>query len=168
MNDQGILDEVLKLIRQRYRSLESPDFSFVEAALAWHPYETVMSIFHQRFQVEEDTDPNDDVSFGYLLTKGQQRWILRISMLGPYAVLLRLDESDNAAVIHATTTELSALEKELTATLTDHGIHLLGLEVLLHPVPIRLFNTERENTRVYQALFSDCDVLPWEESPEQA
>lgn len=168
MNNQGIAEDVLQVIRQRYRSLESPDFSFVEQALAKRPYQTMMSILQQRFQVEEDTDPNDDVSFGYVLTRGQQRWILRVSMLGPYAVLLRLDAADNAALIDPATTELSALEKELVATLADHGIHVLGLEVLLQPVPLQLFNTEPENTRVYQALFTDSDVLPWEESSDQA
>lgn len=158
---------VMDVIRSHYKSLQSPDFSFVRDTIAKRPYDRVLRQISTHFQVEEDTDPNDDVSFGYVLTKGNERWALRISMLGPYAVLLRLHQAARIEVMAHRAQVSSSAEKELITTLADNSIHLLDRDALLIPVPMRLFNAEPENTRVYQALFTDTDILPWEESPPQ-
>ena len=44
------------------------------------------------------------------------------------------------------------------------GIKLLTVDELSRPMPMTLFNTNREKVRLYQALFSDRDQLPWEAS----
>ena len=72
MNAEEV-QEVMDAIRSHYTSLQSPDFSFVRDTLAQRPYEKVLRQISTHFQVEEDTDPNDDVSFGYVLTKGSER-----------------------------------------------------------------------------------------------
>lgn len=158
---------VMDVIRSNYKSLQSPDFSFVRDTIAKRPYEKILRQISKHFQVEEDTDPNDDVSFGYVLTKGGERWVLRISMLGPYAVLLRLHQAARIEVMAHRAQVSSSADKELITTLADNSIRLLDRDALLIPVPMRLFNAEPENTRVYQALFTDTDILPWEESPRQ-
>jgi len=166
MNAEEV-QEVMDVIRSHYKSLQSPDFSFVRDTLAKRPYEKVIRQLSTHFHIEEDTDPNDDVSFGYVLTQEGERWVLRISMLGPYAVLLRLHQTARIEVMAQRAQVSSRAEKELITTLADHSIRLLDRDTLLIPVPMRLFNTEPENTRVYQALFTDTDILPWEESPRQ-
>jgi len=166
MNAEEV-QEVMDVIRSHYRSLQSPDFSFVRDTLAQRPYEKVLRQLSTHFHVEEDTDPNDDVSFGYVLTKDSERWVLRISMLGPYAVLLRLHQTAGVEVMAPGAQVFSRAEKALITTLADHSIRLLDREVLRIPVSMRLFNAAPENTRVYQALFTDTDILPWEESPQQ-
>ena len=166
MNAEEV-QEVMDVIRSHYKSLQSPDFSFVRDTLSKRPYEKVIRQISTPFQVEEDTDPNDDVSFGYVLTKGSERWVLRLSMLGPYAVLLRLHQAARIEVMAHRAHVSSNSEKDLMTTLADHSIRLLDRDALLIPVPMRLFNAEPENTRVYQALFTDTDILPWEESPPQ-
>jgi len=166
MNEEEV-QEVMDVIRRSYKSLQSPDFSFVRDTIAKRPYEKILRQISTHFQVEEDTDPNDDMSFGYVLTKGGERWVLRISMLGPYAVLLRLHQTAGIEVIAPRVQVSSRAEKALITTLADHSIRLLDRDTLLILVPMRLFNAEPENTRVYQALFTDTDILPWEESPRQ-
>ena len=66
-----------------------------------------------------------------------------------------------------TTLELTAGSLKNLFAIVSNSIRLLDRDALLIPVPMRLFNTEPENTRVYQALFTDTDILPWEESPPQ-
>lgn len=110
--------------------------------------------------MEEDTDPNDDVSFGYLVTEGDHKWVLRLSMLGPYALFLRLEAS--VTVVSGSTTPLSTPEETMLTILAQHGIHVMDMDELLWPVPLHLLNTDPRNVRVYQALFTDSAVLPWE------
>jgi hypothetical protein len=38
---------------------------------------------------------------------------------------------------------------------------LLSGEILVVPIEMKLDYTDPENVRVYQALFSDTDTLPW-------
>jgi hypothetical protein len=41
-------------------------------------------------------------------------------------------------------------------------VPILTSEVLKTRIPLKLFYTEPENVCIYQALFSDVDLLPWE------
>lgn len=157
------VQEIMTFIRRRYKSLENPNFSFVAESISKYPYEDLIRQIRTYFQVQEETDPNEDVSFSYSLFREQDQWILRISMIGPYAVLLRVGKSDASEIVSCTVRMLSISEKELMNILADNGIRLLDHDTLCLPIPLKLFNAEPENTRVYQALFTDSDFLPWEE-----
>jgi len=148
------MKNVLTQIERTYRSYESPEFFFVS------PYKHLVQKISACFQVEEDTDPNDDVSFGYLLrakyrsgAKRDQQWLLRLSMVGPYAVLFRLlhTETGVPTVISYTEPVLSELEcspweKYLLNTLSLLGICLMDRQSLMQPVPMILFKAEPEKT----------------------
>ena len=69
MINEEEVQAVMDVIRSHYKSLQSPDFSFVRDTIPKRPYEKVLRQISKHFQVEEDTDPNDDVSFGYVLTQ---------------------------------------------------------------------------------------------------
>lgn len=153
---------ISELIRLTYGSLESPDFSFVADAVARRPHEELARELSHHFEVSEDTDPNDDVSFVYQLRRGGSTWILRVSMVGPYAILLRLVENGGADVISDDTAPRSESETDLLKRLSSRQLQVLDRDTLLQPVPLMLFNTAPENTRIYQALFCDSDILPWE------
>ena len=83
-------ENLKSIIFQKYGSLEAPRFDFVKEVLKARPYDGVIEEIRRKFTVEEDTDPNEDVSFGYVLVRGDKTWLLRISMLAPYAVLFRI------------------------------------------------------------------------------
>lgn len=150
---------ILSKIREKYKSFENPEYHFVQAALAERPYQIVMDELSRKYPLVEDTDSNFDVSFGYLIGFGDKRWMLRISMIGPYAFFLRL-ESDRSILVNPS--EIAAGEETtIMQILMRHNIKLLGRLTLDTPIQMKLYNTSIENTTLYQAMFSDTDFLPW-------
>jgi hypothetical protein len=160
LENKNHIEEIIELIQEKYGSLECPDFSFVSDAISNSPYEELIQQVKENFQTQEDTDPNDDVSFGYLLIKGDKRWILRLSMLGKYAILLRLNEGGDTEILSYQSPKNYDLEKNLITILINHKIELISRETALYPVELRLSNAELGNTRVYQALFTDTEIIP--------
>ena len=162
LNEQKVQD-ILSLILMKYKSLEEPQFFFVNEVVAMRPYNIVVQRIEQEFLVEEDTDLDADVSFHYVLTRGTNKWSLQLSMLGPYAVIWRIVKIGQILEIIDPTIELiSEQEQALIQLLWDHGIHILDEDTLTYPIQLRLFYTEPEHTCIYQALFGDYDVLPWQ------
>ncbi len=161
MNER-ILHDMRRRIEERYGSLASPRFSFVREAMAANPYASVVRRIEERFACEEDTDPNDDVSFGYVLRDPSGVWVLRLSMIGPYAVLMRQRRDGSVEVVAPGTAVASESERQLMHLLADAGVVVVDRRTLLEPVQLALSNTEPNRVRVYQALFTDTDVLPWE------
>ncbi len=157
------IQELESLIRQKYGSLDAPHFDFVKESLEARPYDAIIEEIKQRIAVEEDTDPNEDVSFGYILTKGEKTWLLRISMLGPYAVLFRLPFPQKLEFVPSVPQECTDEETKLVELLNRNRIHLLGKVILSRPIALELFDTEKEKVSLYHALFSDSGELPWEE-----
>ncbi|MBI1924049.1 hypothetical protein HYR99_07340 [Candidatus Poribacteria bacterium] len=162
MYEKNELKEIMTFIEQKYKSFDFPDFSFVEKEMSTRPYQAVVGELRNIVELKEDTDANDDVSFSYLLVKGNKRWSLNISMIGPYAVLMLMNHSRSFEIVHPEDEELSQLENEIAKILQKHSITLLPQYLLEYPVPLQLYNTEPENVKVYQALFTDTDILPWE------
>jgi len=148
-----------EVIKRTYTSLEQPDFSFVSKAISSKPYGSLIQKIGIFFEVEEITDSNDDVSFRYLLSKSRKQWIIELSMLGFYATVFRI--SDVGSIIVVTKNTSVQDEKKLVSLLMEYRLKILEEQELEQPFPIKLSNTEVENTCIYQALFSDTDVLPW-------
>lgn len=156
VQDMVALSEAIK---RTYKSLEEPDFSFVKKAISSRPYETLAQRMLSLFDVEEITEPNDDVSFRYLIAKSNRRWVIELSMIGRYAVVLRLSD---AGAVEIVTPETSVEEeRDIFSILASGEVVVVKKKDLERPFPLKLSNTEPENVCVYQALFSDTDVLPW-------
>lgn len=88
-------------------------------------------------------------------------WRLQLSFVGPYAVLMRLRNREILEVVDSDNPKNCVTERQVIRLLANHGISLLNKENLELSVGLKLFDTEPQNVRVYQALFSDSDVLPW-------
>ena len=157
-----LIKEIMTVIECKYKSLDFPNFFFVEKEMSSYPYQTLVDKLRNIVGVEEDTDVNDDVSFCYLLVKGNKRWSLNISMIGPYAVLMRINHLRHFEIAHPEDGESSQIENEIAKIVQKNAITLLPRHLLECPVPLQLYNTEPENVKVYQALFTDTDILPWE------
>ena len=153
--------DLLPIIRCKYGSLEAPKFFFVQDALSKRPYDPLVQQLREDFAVEEDTDPNDDVSFGYLLSRNTQQWRLELSMLGPFAVLLRITEPGHVDLVSHDLTARTEQEESILAILQRNDIKIMERNELVQPVAIKLQNTSPQNSRLYQALFGDTDILPW-------
>lgn len=153
------LHVLLEVIKRNYKSLEQPDFSFVSKAIPSKPYDSLINKVSDFFDVEELTDSNDDVSFRYLVSKSNNQWVIELSMLGLYATVLRLSKTGHAELVTQNTSMPE--EKDIISLLLGSQFEMLGQDDLEQFVALKLFNTELENACVYQALFSDIDVLPW-------
>lgn len=148
-------NEIMTSLLDKYGSLEKPTFFFVESALAKRPYDAIVRKLAKYFNVEETTDPNEDVSFVFALSQGVDSWLLQLSMIGPYAIIL-----GDYEVVASDSDEQSESEKKILEVLLNNNIQVLNASCLSQPVPLKLFNTDLDNVRVYQALFSDVDALP--------
>lgn len=146
-------------IKCAYKSLEQPDFSFVNTAISLRPYDPLIQQIRKIFEVEEITDSNDDVSFCYLLSKPKDQWVIELSMLGRYAVVFRI--SDVGAIKIVTQNASVPEEQEIFSLLRANEFEVLEQRELEQSFPLKLSNTDSENVCIYQALFSDTDVLPW-------
>ncbi len=162
MTEPSLVDELMSVVLSHYKSLDQPQWSFVREVFDRHPYNELIARLAETFRVVEDTDFNYDVSFGYLLYRNDEGWVLVLSMLGPYAAVLRIDTQDESGPISMHTEGLTASERSLLETLAVHGIRMLPRDVLEHPVPIKLDLSPLEGTpRLYHTLFRDEYSLPW-------
>jgi hypothetical protein len=155
-------NEFLSRIKEMYGTFDEPNFSFVMEAIRSRPYEDVISevVTTLGLAFEEYNDPNDDASFQYQLSRGSESWAVELSMLGPFAVVARIGDGWDRILVK-NDPNFSKVEHQILAILHSHGLQPLSKEELEQPVPLSLFNTDPDNVCVYQALFSDIDVLPW-------
>jgi len=150
---------LLEVIGRKYKSLKQPDYSFANKAISSRPYDSIIKKLQNSFDVEEITDTNDDVSFCYMVSKSNNQWVIELSMLGLYATVLRVLEAGHAELITPNTA--TPVEQGIMSLLLGNQFEIMGQRDLEQSIDLKLFNTEPENTCIYQALFSDTDVLPW-------
>jgi hypothetical protein len=155
------IQSIRDTIGAQYGALDAPTFWFTQEALARQPYESILRQLAVDFTIEEDTDTNYDVAFEYMVYQGDCRWRLELSMVGPYAVLLRGSDTTAAIVVTMSTPGLTNAEKALLLLLAEHGLWALDQHILSQPIALRLTNADLEHTCLYQALFSDVAGLPW-------
>lgn len=125
------------------------------------PYGPFERELQTSFEFDEDTDPDDDVSFGYVLSQDGTRWVLRVSMVGPFALLMKLNGDERCEVISCLDEVAVPGDRQLLEMLKRYGIVALSRDVLESPMELMLPNTSAEESQIYQVLFTDSDVLPW-------
>ncbi|WP_437575484.1 hypothetical protein [Sorangium sp. So ce887] len=153
----------------KYKSLENPDFHWVIKEYERKPYRELEQCLMSRFSVEDITDLSGDVSCVLAISpegSGVQ-WTLKISLVGSYAVLLRETGARGWDVyVQCESDARSEGEHWILKVCRQHAIEVLRLDVLKTPIGLRLFDTDPERVRLYQALFSDNDYLPGEYDAE--
>lgn len=158
-------DDVLRVVIERYGSLEQPDFHWVKLEYDRDPYAELRETLAARFDLTETTDVNSDVSFVYELRsrEGEGVWTLQLSLAGPYAVLIRHQSATpTEAIVDGPRDAISGDEKFIVDACQSVECEVLQREILSLPIELQLFDTEPERVRAYQALFSDVDFLPGE------
>lgn len=155
------MDDVIRQIERTFESLTDPKFFFVSEMLRARPYDDLVRQVTGDFAVTEDTDEDDDLAFGHLLSRGGRLWAMAISMVGPYALFARITQAWDD-ILTPSSTGLSKPERRLMSGLTGAGLRLLSREELERPVALNL--TGPSDVRVYHALFSDTDGLPWDKA----
>ncbi|AOS64752.1 hypothetical protein [Actinoalloteichus hymeniacidonis] len=153
-----------ELISRAYGGdLTRPDLARPRRRLRANPYaDLIDEVSHLDGVLLTDyTDSNHMVCLGYLLAHGGQEWALELSLIAPFAIFARTSDVWER-LLHPSTTDLDTTEQQVIALLTSHGFSLPHRETLEQPLAMSLDYTDPENVRVYHALFSDEDFLPWE------
>ncbi len=150
------LNNLYQLIVSKYESLQDPKFDFVSQSIEKRPYQHVVEVLSQIGKVTEDTDENDDVSFGYLIETNTDKYYLRISMVASYAFLLNL--SSNQLVIPGEM--MSEVDRKILDVLLKNQLSLLDKEDLQIRLPNG--NEDFDLSNLYKAIFTNSDFFPWE------
>lgn len=153
-------EEFLTIALRSYRDLDNPSFDFVSQSFKSNPYKNLMSELSQVGEIEEDTDLNEDVSFGVAIKTDEGMWILRLSMLERLALLLRVEDTKLNSLV-SPRAPVKESELRIINLLSNHNILLLQKEELEQECPVHLLNVDSSRCRVFQAFFCDTDVLPW-------
>ncbi|WP_019631759.1 hypothetical protein [Actinomadura atramentaria] len=155
------MDDIARRIESAYGSLAEPRFDSVAAALDARPYDALMAEVARVFVVEEDTDPDDDHGFVYGLDRAGLRWVLMLSVVGPYAAFARLSDAWDDVLTPASP-DLRDEERWLLDVLSRAGLRALTRAELEDPIDLRLFSVGPGEVRVFHALFTDSPGLPWD------
>ena len=153
------LDGLYQLIARAYGSLDDPYFGTIQAAYETRPYAEVEHALRERFQVTEDTDFNTDVCVVLIVQGATGRWIVYLSLLGPYAAVNRGHEGPWCEVV--VSPGAPGEEAEVFAILAAANIAVLPRDILEMPTRLRRDLTDPQYANLFQALFVDLEVLPW-------
>ena len=87
------------------------------------------------FYIKDDTDLNQDGCFVYtILDDSKPQWMIRLSMVGRYGVLFRIDGSRPS--LFKADTELTPREELIFKLVAKHEIVLVDEETLMAPVAL--------------------------------
>lgn len=155
-------EDLLEQLRSVYGSLEEPTYFKINEVMAQRPYAQLVQELANYFRVEEITDVNEDVSFQYELTQGDDEWVLELSAVGTYAAFSRYGERGGRPLVTPESDNLAPPERQVIDLLRRHGLRVMSRSDLDVPIRMNLFVTEPERVCLYHALFSDNDSLPWD------
>ncbi|MBB5921698.1 hypothetical protein FHR81_002738 [Actinoalloteichus hoggarensis] len=162
------VEDLLSVITRVYGGdLTAPDYSFITSQMEQRPYDSLIQQLGalDSVQLSEHTDTINYVAFAYKVDHPQQEWVLELSMLGRLAVLARTGDHQWQRLMYPDDQDLHVVEQEMFAVFAEHQIEFPSRATLELPIDMTLDYTDPENARVYHALFSDEDFVPWEFSP---
>jgi hypothetical protein len=150
-------------LRSSYGSLTSPTRHFVLDTANRAPFTQVLRDLAELAPVEDDTDINCDVCFTLIMT-GVPPLFVKLSMVGPYAVVLLFGDDGLAdqgrLLLPHRPHDTGDLVEKVFAILLNHGFVLPDAGLLESPAPITLTDDDGE-TLLYAALFEPDGDIPW-------
>jgi hypothetical protein len=155
---------VLAEIERAYGSLSEPRHFAITRHFQERPYAAFIEELEADFEVIDTTDENDDVAFILSLSRDGEHWALGLSTVAPYAVLARADPSTQVwtHVLTPSSPDLTPSEQDVVNRVSAIDLQLLDKEDLERPVPLNIAGMDPSSVRVYQALFTSADILPWD------
>jgi hypothetical protein len=158
------MNAIERALRDAYVSLENPRLDFAKRQYDLRPYGDLVTVLQSSFRVSESTDLNDDVCVWIALTSEHGEWALLLSLVGSFALVLRMDSATGCRrVITESTEGLCPEETQIVVELQNRGIAPLAEDVLNQPIGLALANMPPTEVRVFHALFSRTESLPWQQ-----
>lgn len=123
-----------------------PDYSATVAIASRDPYRALREQLRSITGLDDSTDLNYDLGASWWFRRGDVSWNLRLSFVGPFAVLLR----DPGEVVTA--------DPMLDAA-RSHGFTVLSRADL--EIPVRVWEPEVQGS-LYEFLFEFDNGTPWD------
>jgi hypothetical protein len=157
------LEMIKKDILAVYGDFMCPDYSKIQRIYDESPYSLVTEELSTIFNVEENTDLNYDVSIGLTLCCGDEELALQLSLIGQYAVLIVSSVDGNGnMVIDSGTERKRNSEIKVLEILTRFNFDVLPSSLLSRKISFSRALSQSRDSSLYQILFSDEDILPWD------
>lgn len=142
---------LLQDIQNAYEDVSAPRRAFALTATQSHPYRNLVADLEGIADLQDDTDINCDVCFSYIL-EANRLYSIRLSMVGPYAAIARVDAGGGVEFITADEFGLSEIERKITRLVEARQFQILTANQMSAVVDLAL--PEVESVKVYNALFS--------------
>ena len=155
------LATILNQIENAYGSLDKPDYRFVHKFFSKRVYFLLEQLLAEHFKLVSIEDENDDHCYRYLLEKPSNQWILELSFVAKYAVLMKFTETKKSILVNDFIKDSD--ESVIMDLASEFCFEFLPKEILEKPCAINLSTVGFGKARIYQALFSDVYFLPWEQ-----
>ena len=124
-------------------------YSQVSDVFSRRPYDQLFRSLLETDDFEDITDVNDEVSFSF----AAPGWVVRLSMVGPYALVL---EGPPSGPWLPTIESAEHSVSEGLRLIRQHGFQVLEREMLERVVPLW-----SDEISLYRALFVNDDWHPW-------
>lgn len=143
---------VLQLF-QFYGHGADPDRRNIALVFGERPYDQLLPMLQRVGSVVDTTDINEDVSFAWAIEIGGDTWLIRLSMVGPYALVT---DPVGSPVEGPSGTPIDAVLR----ILDDEGFKLTNRTFNERPVQLWAFGEGLENC--FQCLFQMGAEPPWQ------
>lgn len=178
MSDTGRFEEILATVKAAYGSLEEPNYTFAQKRLRKLRQHPIIGDLMARYFVRDETDLNNDLALRLRVLHDEGSCAVCLSLVDRWAMFFRLAHesrvyADNWAlllnlaygrgylgVIDSSCSGASASEQDIIELLHKHGFKLLSKAEAALPLPMNLFDTERDEARVYHAVVADDGETP--------
>ncbi len=161
MTDAEIIRSILADVRTAYgENLNAPDYRKVVKSLSLNLYSNIIDrIKLHGVNAIEYTDANDDVSRQIVIGSKGEEIAMGLSVVGPYASVRALRSDGKSTWITGENKTLSNLCEFIMNILEEFRITVIDRKIAATYLPMKMLNQEKQAT-VYQALFTDTDVIP--------
>lgn len=162
MSVRSRLDEILATISAAYGNLDEPNYAFAAVRLRKLRHHPVIGDLMSRYFVLDETDLNDHVAIHLRVLHGEGSCVLCLSLVDSWAMLFRLAHESRVyeKIIEPFCPAALSAELHIAELLQGHGFKLLTKGEAAWPVAMNLFNTDREESRIYHAVIADDGIVP--------
>ena len=159
-SDNVAMQAIMTALRACYGSLDEPNFHKVSEVLKSDPYRPLVELLRSSgIQVTDTTDLNNDVSVRLVLDRSGDQVGLALSGVGPYAALLYQDAAERYSWVTQPQNAPTPLAALVAQAVQGAGFELLDRSLASRTIRMNWYDGSEE-AALYQALFTDSDVIP--------
>jgi len=143
-----------------YGDLAAPNFRKAYATMESSLHRQLVEDLRAKgIEITETTDQNDDVATYLAAGQGGDEVGLMLSGIGPFAALLHQDSDGRYCWVTRPDKAPTPLAALIATTVERAGFQLLNRDTVMRTIAMNRADGATEAT-LYQALFTDSDVIP--------